>query len=452
MYTKSLFIFRRSLRLADNTGLLEALKQSKHVLSICIFTPEQLAKNKYKSNNCVQFMIESLQALDGELRKKGSRLRYFYGDPAKVVQKICKAKHIEAVFVNRDYTPYAIKRDKSIARVCKAQGIDFCAYEDILLHPIGSIVSAGGTPYQKYTPYLRNAARKHIEKPKQNRYANYASSRDVYPGEYKKDIHSFYTANDEVCVRGGRREGMKILKNIRSFRDYDANRNNLWYQTTRLAAYIKFGCVSIRECYQAFKKINSKELLRQLFWRDFYYNIAFSFPHVFGKPLKERYTRMVWSKRSFRKWKEGMTGFPLVDACMRELVATGCMHNRGRLVTSNFLIKVLGVDWRKGEAFFAQHLIDYDPSVNNGNWQWSASCGADSQPYFRVFNPWIQSKKYDPQAVYIKTWVPELEDVPARDIHTWYKAHEMYAGYPKPMVAYADAKQHVLKIFKALFR
>jgi deoxyribodipyrimidine photo-lyase len=455
MYQNSLFIFRRSLRLDDNTGLYAALKQSKSVIPIFIFTPEQLAKNSYKSDNCAQFMIESIRDLDANLKKKGSRLFVFWGKPYEVVEKFLCLNSIDAVFVNQDYTVYARKRDRRIIQVCNRCGVDFNSYEDLLLNPIQQILSAGGMPYQKYTPYLRKAAAKTIAKPKRNSFSNYVSKTKRYKGECKKNIDSFYKKNSNVYVHGGRENGLKILKQIQKFNNYDKNRNILTYQTTLLSVYIKFGCISIRECYHAFKKVASKDLIRQLFWRDFYYNIAYNFPRIFGKPLKEKYEKIVWSNSvaNFNKWKVGKTGFPIVDACMRELNATGFMHNRGRLIVSNFLVKILLIDWRKGEKYFAQKLIDYDPSVNNGNWQWSASCGADSQPYFRVFNPWIQSKKHDSEAVYIKRWLPELESVTVRDIHNWHKTYEKYKGteYPKPMVNYTSYKEKALKSFAKIF-
>ena len=253
-------------------------------------------------------------------------------------------------------------------------------------------------------------------------------------------------------MHGGRKNGLVILKKIKNFKNYDNKRNLLTYETTKLSAYIKFGCVSIREVFKAIKKTGSKDLIRQLYWRDFYYNILFFFPHVFGNALKTKYSKIIWpnNKSYFEKWKKGKTGFPVIDACMRQLNTTGFMHNRGRLIVSNFLIKLLLIDWQKGEKYFAQKLVDYDPAVNNGNWQWSASTGADSQPYFRIFNPWLQSKKFDKDCKFIKKWIPELQEVKATDIHKWDTKYQVYNGikYPEPIINYKKMRVLCLALYK----
>lgn len=451
MYKKSLFIFRRSLRLDDNTGLIHALQLSKKVIPIFICTPEQLVKNSFKSNNAVQFMCEALQDLDTQLHKKKSRLFYFFGEPNKIIQKLINNQKIDAIFVNQDYTPYSKKRDEKIKKVCKKYNIDFNIYEDILLHNIGSVMTTSGSLYQKFTPYYRKCSTKKIAQPKKNNYKNYIAKSFKIVGEYKKELSQFYTKNNEACVHGGTQKALKIIKHIKKYKNYDKKRNNLTYQTTRLSAYLKFGCISIRQIFYAIRSIRSKELMRQLYWRDFYYNIAYFFPYVFSGPMKKKYASIRWkqNKKLFNAWKQGKTGFPIIDACMRELNITGYMHNRGRLITSNFLIKILFINWQKGEKYFAQKLIDYDPCVNNGNWQWSASCGADSQPYFRIFNPWIQSKKFDPTSEYIKKWIPELKDVKTTDIHKWDVSYKKYKNikYPSPIVNYKKQRQKTLNNF-----
>jgi len=453
MYKKSLFIFRRSFRLDDNYGLMQALKNSKIVVPIFIFTPEQIVKNPYKSNNAVQFMCESLQSLDEQLRKKNSKLFYFFGRPHEILEKIIKNHNIDAVFVNKDYTPYSQKRDKKIRLVCKKYEIDFKIVEDILLHPVGSVATSSGTPYLKYTPFYVKSRRLRIKTPVKNKYKNYAGKNTRLKNLLKGTIKKFYTENKNVSVRGGRTNALKIIKNLKKFKQYDKNRNYLFYQTTLLSAYIKFGSVSIREVYSAItKSTKSVDLIKQLYWRDFYYNIAYFFPHVFGAEMKEDYSKIRWPNKKvwFEKWKQGKTGFPIVDACMRELNQTGFMHNRGRLIVSNFLIKILLIDWQKGEKYFAQRLIDYDPAVNNGNWQWSASTGADSQPFFRIFNPWLQSEKFDADCTYIKKWLPELENVANEDIHQWYKLYKKnkFVDYPAPIVDYKKQRDKAILLYK----
>jgi len=452
MYKKSIFIFTRDFRLEDNVGLLYALKLSKQVIPIFVFTPEQVNKNTYKSENAVQFMCESLQELDANLKAQGSKLFYFFGTHEKIVQKLIKNNKIDAVFINTDYTPYAKKRLKKIIDVCEKQGCAFHTYEDYLLNPVGSVLTGSGTPFLKYTPYFNKAVRKKIVLSIVNKYKSYAPKKTKIAGEFTGDIKKFYTKNKNIEINGGRKNGLKILKKIKNFRDYDENRNMLTYQTTKLSAYIKFGCISIREAFKAIKTVKSKDLMRQLYWRDFYYNILYFFPRVFGRALKEKYNKIVWPNNTsyFEKWKKGQTGFPIVDACMRQLNTTGFMHNRGRLIVSNFLIKLLLVDWQKGEKYFAQKLVDYDPAVNNGNWQWSASTGADSQPYFRIFNPWLQSKKFDPNCEFIKKWVPELQEVKAADIHKWDVKYKGYKNikYPKPIINYKKMRVLCLALYK----
>ena len=243
------------------------------------------------------------------------------------------------------------------------------------------------------------------------------------------------------------REALKTQKH------YSKTHNELDKPTTQLSAYIKFGCISIREMYKAFKSNN--DLIRQLIWRDFYMNILYSFPYVLGKPMKPNYAKIKWHHNAtwFKAWSTGETGFPVVDAGMRQLNTTGYMHNRARLIVASFLTKTLLIDWREGEEYFAKNLTDYDPASNNGNWQWIASSGADSQPYFRIFNPWLQGKEVDPDANYIKQWVPELKNVNAKDIHQWndtWREHKE-CKYPKPICDYQVQKEKALAMFRKIY-
>ena len=452
MNNLSIFIFRRSFRLSDNIGLINALKNSKKVLPIFIFTPEQIKKNTYKSNNAIQFMIESLNELNKDLKEKKSKLYFFYGKQHKIISKINKEIKIDSVYVNRDYTPYAIKRDKKIKKTCEKNNIKFFEFEDILLRPVGSIKSNDNV-YLKFTPYFRACAKIRVNKPIKNLYSNYFKKK--IKCEYKKDINNFYKFNEHILIRGGRKEALLKLNKINNFKKYNDKRNILSISTTHLSAYINFGCISIREVYHKFKKKlqNNNQLISQLHWRDFYYNICFFHPHVIGKSLKSKYDDIEWDNNSnlFNKWKEGKTGYPVVDACMRELNTTGYMHNRGRLIVASFLVKILLVDWRKGEKYFATQLTDYDVSVNNGNWQWVSGSGADSQPYFRIFNPWLQSKKFDENCEYIKKWIPELSEVKNNDIHKWDLKYNLYNKvYIKPIVNYKEKRLNTLKIYKKL--
>jgi deoxyribodipyrimidine photo-lyase len=256
---------------------------------------------------------------------------------------------------------------------------------------------------------------------------------------------------------GGTFEAYKKLKQIGDFKKYDEERNDLTKETTQLSPYLKFGCVSIREVYEIFRDKLQPEggLVRQLIWRDFYIHLLDAYPKMLqGKSLNEKYDSIKWgnNREWFKKWCDGETGYPIVDACMKQLNESGYMHNRGRLIVSSFLIKVLQIDWRWGEKYFAQKLIDYDPAANNGNWQWASGSGADSQPYFRIFNPWLQSSKHDPNAIYIKKWLPNLSSVQPKHLHEWDKYFTEYnlkdLKYFSPIVNYKTMKERTLKMYK----
>jgi len=468
-YMKSIFIFRRDYRLNDNIGLLEALAKSIEVIPIFIFTPEQLVNNPYKSDNAVQFMIESLEDLDEQLKNKGSRLFYFFGKPNEVLTKVIKSANADAVFVNRDYTPYSKKRDESLEKVCEKNKATFHSYEDVLLHPVGSIRTGSDEIYTKFTPYWNKASKVKVVDIKTNKYDNYFSGRKKIVGEFKGNKAKFYKYNENLAVRGGRDNALKILNHIDAFKKYNEERNILSKQTTRLSAYIKFGCVSIREVYHKMKdKLGMKnDLIKQLHWREFYYNIGEFNTDILEKKknFKKAYDKIPWitydkatdkQKEQWKAWCEGKTGFASVDSAMRELVHTGFLHGRGRLIVSSFLIKNMFFHWKEGEKFFAQYLVDYDWIVNGGvgNWSWMAGSGADSTPYFRILSPIIQGKTKDPECEYIKQWLPELKDVPNEHVHEWYKYYHLYpnVNYPKPVLDYSSsAKKTIEKYKKALY-
>jgi deoxyribodipyrimidine photo-lyase len=447
-----IFIFTRDLRLEDNTGLIKALKESDKVLPIFIFTPEQLTNNSYKSDNCVQFMMECLDELNSSLKKRKSKLFYFYGDVDSVLEKIIKSeKNIKGIYINEDYSPFAKKREKEIEKICKKHEIEFNLTEDHMLTGKNAVKKGDGTFYLKFTPYYNAAKKIKVEEPKKNLYTNYISGSHKIPSVYTKSIHDFYEKNDDISVRGGRKLAVKILKKIKNFKDYNSDREIPSLEgTTRLSAYLKFNVVSIREVYKVFKSKLSlhNKLLTQLYWRDFYMQIG-AHNDILKKPMKEHYN-IKWENNTtwIKKWKEGETGIPIVDAGMRQMNKTGWMHNRVRMIVSNFLIKVLRCDWTIGEKYFAQKLVDYDFFNNNGGWQWSAGTGADSQPYFRVFNPWRQAENYDFECKYIKKWIPELKDVPPKDILKWGETNVNYKkiNYPAPMIE--DIQEEFKKTLK----
>ena len=458
MYKKSIFIFHRDFRLNDNTGLIQALKESEEVLPIFIFDQRQVVKNPYKSNNSVQFMIESLEDLDKQLREKDSRLYYFFGLTHKVLERLLKKYPAQAVYSNMDYTKFAKLRDKQVKSVCTSNNIELFLPEDYLLQPIGSITTGSDNVYSKFTPYFNKVRKVNVNEVISNKRSNYINKSLKIVGELSPNsIHKYYTLNENILELGGRKYAQKILNGIVEHKNYNKDRNDPNIRTTHLSAYIKFGCVSIREVYWEFhnKLGNGNDLIKQLYWREFYFNVGHGYPWVYdSKSLKPKYDQIKWFGKNewLSKWKDGKTGYPIVDAGMRQMNTTGFMHNRLRLITSNFLIKVLGIDWREGEKYFAQKLYDYDWRVNNGNWQWGSGGGSDSQPYFRVFNPWTQGKVHDPDAVYIKKWIPELEDVPAEKIHQWGKYFAEYSkiDYPPPMVDYKEGREASISAYRQI--
>ncbi len=450
-FQKSLFLFRRDFRLEDNTGLIAALQSSEVVIPAFIFTPEQIEKNPYRSDHCLKFMIESLIDLDGQLKKKGSKLYLFKGKPEKVITKL----PIDALFVNRDYTPFSQQRDKKIEKACKTKGIPFHSFEDALLHPPEDTLKKDGKPYTIFTPYFRNASKLKVSAPVHNSKTNYF--RGKIPSARDKSILTKICPKQTNGLVGGRTEALKILKKIGSFKKYEALRDFPAEDfSTHLSPYLKFTVCSPREVYAAISHNLSAHspLIRSLYWRDFFTAIAFFFPHVFKGSFHPKFNKIKWSndKKAFKRWCDGTTGFPIVDAGMREMKETGFMHNRVRMIAASFLVKDLHIDWRWGEKYFAQTLIDYDPSVNNGNWQWVASTGCDAQPYFRIFNPWNQQKKFDPDCTYIKKWVPELRDLPLKTIHAWEddSHHAECPKYPPPAVCHEKAAKEILRAYKSL--
>ena len=448
-YAKSLFVFRRDLRLEDNTGLINALKNSKTVLPCFIFDPRQILNNKYKSKNAIEFMIESLIDLDKELHKKKSKLHIFSGIAEKVIEKLIKQEKIEAVYINKDHTPFSKKRDKNIQRICTKYAVKYLDFDDALLTKPGSVLKDNGSPYTVFTPFYKKALAHFIQPSQKNHFKNY------YKGSIKEQLtNTLKHKKNNSFINGGRKNCLRIIRNLNQYENYNKVRNfPAKDRTTKLSAHLKFGTCSVREVYYAIKQKlgHSHPLLRQLYWRDFFTNIAFHFPYVFGKPFYRKFEKLKWqnNKNKFKAWCLGKTGFPIIDAAMRELNRTGFMHNRTRMVVSSFLVKDLHIDWQWGEKYFAQKLVDYDPSVNNGNWQWAASTGCDAQPYFRIFNPWIQQKKFDPGCKYIKQWIPELRSMSNKEIHSLEKKKESLSiQYPLPII---DHKVES-KIAKLIYR
>lgn len=461
-YEKGLFIFRRDFRIHDNVGLYALAEQCKEIYCCFFFTHEQVdSSNKYKSNNAVQFMIESLVDLDEQLKKKGSQLYCFYGNQYEILPKMIESEGIEKIMFNTDYSPYAKKRDQKLRRVCATHDIVCESANDYYLHEPGSIlVQSTGQAYKKYTPFYKDAMQRRVIPSVGTPYATvFKQMNGEYSATIKLDdaLARFTTVNDNILVRGGRSLGLKRLRQaVNQQKDYLDTRDYFPKKTSHLSAYIKFGCVSIREVYFSFSAEYNKHhgLISELYWREFFAHVLNCYPQVVGESYQEKYRNLDWvnNKTHIKKWKEGNTGFPLVDAAMREMNSTGYMHNRGRMTAASVLIKTLRVDWRIGEKYFATQLTDYDIASNNGNWQGISGTGVDMKPYFRDMNPFIQSEKFDKECEYIKQWVPELKNVPARDIHNWNDANGNYgkdvSTYPAPIVDYKTAKEEMIQMYK----
>ena len=501
--TVCIHIFRRDYRLEDNTTLIEACKTHDIVLPIFIFTKTQIdaKSNSYRSDNCVQFLCESLKDLDTQLQKTGgsksntTNLTIFYADDKKdgkyneygILDTLIKTiPNVKTISFNMDYTYYSKLRDEKIKKLCESHSIKCLSLDDICLNPIGTVVIASGKPYSKFTPFWKASASKEIKKVVSNKYDNYYShNTHTSISSALKKLNKYILSIDDVMKpnglimgsinthlpeKGGRENGLKILHTIKQWSDYNDDRDMLSYKTTHLSPFNKFGCVSIREVYWAMLNKLGKDgefgLIRQLFWRDFFYNLSYYYPEAVYKEsgLNPKYRHIKWpsdktSMDNFHKWCRGETGYPIVDACMRELNTTGYMHNRGRLITANFLCRLLHIDWKLGEKYFASQLYDYDPAQNNFGWQVSGanSSGTTSRPLSQtIMNPWIQSAKHDTEALYIKKWCPELETVKASHLHKWYESYKSYdlgsskekVNYYPPMIDYTIEKEKNLQMYK----
>ena len=453
---QAIFIFRRDLRLEDNLALIQAAAKASAILPVFIFDPRQLAPHPYRSEPAIPFLLNSLSELDKEIRKYSQNgLLTFHGIAEELLPEIIKASAAKAVFCSRDYSLFSIKRDESLKKICNGLGAEFFNLANILLNEPENINTTTGKKYTIFTPFFKSASKTEVTKPEKIKNIKFASlsPQTNLPFFSIQEAAKRYSPNsDGLLLSGGRQEGLRLISEIEHLADYNEQRNlPALSATSRLSAHNKFGTVSIREvhhkvttCFSA-----SHTLCTELYWRDFFTHIGFNFPHVFKGAFNKQLDKLEWEENDeyLLAWQEARTGFPIVDAGMRELNQTGFMHNRVRMIVASFLTKDLLLDWHHGERYFARKLLDYDPAVNNGNWQWAASTGCDAQPYFRIFNPWLQSEKFDPQAEYIKRWIPELEKYSAKQIHNWHKESSHKAGYPAPIVDHAEQKAKALRLF-----
>ncbi len=438
----SLFIFRRDLRVYDNKGLAEALNNSNIVIPVFFLEDKYLnpENERLYRPNALQFIFESFVELDEKLKSLKSRLFIFKGDLFDNLKKLLLSQEIDAVYVNEDYSPLSKTRDVGIKEICEEKEISFQSIFDHLLTKPGSVLTQDEKPYRVFTPFYKSALSKKIDKPE------YKITKNFFEGKIKNTYHAcdlekfLPEKNKDLAQRGGRKKAVFILKKIKEHKNYKVERDIPSEDgTTNLSAHVRFGTISIREFYWKVREEFNKNhtLIQELFWRDFYYHLGFFHPHVFKGCFLEKYDELKWEndEAKFKAWCDGKTGFPIVDAGMRQLNKTGWMHNRLRMIVASFLTKDLHIDWRWGENYFRKHLVDYDPFSNNGGWQWAASTGADAQPYFRIFNPWRQQERFDPEAKFIKKWVPELIEMGAKSIHKLYETSLFKeSDYPEPIV------------------
>ena len=424
----SIFWFRRDLRLHDNKALFHALQSEEKILPIFIFDIDILKKIP-KDDARISFIYSELKAMNTHLESFGTEIKMFHGNPKEVFRSLMKNYTIVKVFTNHDYEPYAIKRDLDIKKLVSSNKIDFQTYKDQVIFERNEITKKDGKPYVVYTPY----SRKWLEKYETDKPENYPSE-DLLDRLYKKTKSETLTLSDIGFIETNIPIKNYIF-NSRIINEYEETRNfPALDNTSKLGPHLRFGTVSVRQMVSRADAHENKIFLKELIWREFFMQILWHFPETHKNSFKSKYDRIIWrnNEKEFKKWCEGNTGYPMVDAGMRQLNKTGFMHNRVRMLVGSFLCKHLLIDWRWGEAYFAEKLHDYEMSSNVGNWQWVAGTGVDASPYFRIFNPTSQIQKFDKELKYIQKWVPDFQEI----------------TYPSPMVEHKFARERCLKTYK----
>jgi deoxyribodipyrimidine photo-lyase len=430
----NIFWFRRDMRLNDNAGLYHALKDDHQVLPVFIFDKNILDKLDNKKDSRVKFIRDVLGGIHDQLKKHHSSIEVFYDHPEKVFRSLIKKYRIEKVYTNHDYEPYATERDEAIRKILNDNKISLHTYKDQVIFEKNEIVKDDGSPYVVFTPYSKKWLAK------LNAFYLRSYSCEKYFSNFLRHDPARVPSLGSMGFENGMEAFPSAKPDREIIRKYAMQRDFPGISgTSRMGLHLRFGTISIRKLASIAKK-ESDVYLKELIWRDFYMMILWHFPKVGrGTAFKKEYEHIQWrnNEKEFGLWCEGKTGYPIVDAGMRQLNTTGFMHNRVRMVVASFLAKHLLIDWRWGEAYFAEKLLDYDLAANNGGWQWAAGSGCDAAPYFRVFNPSLQTKKFDPQLEYIRKWVPEFEDF----------------NYPSPVVDHEFARKRCLEVYgKALKR
>ncbi len=421
------FWFRRDLRLDDNHALYQASLEGLPILPIFIFDPNILTKLPSNNDARVEFIHQSLEKINVLLGKKGSSIKIFHQKPKEAFEFLFSNYEVHSIYCNHDYEKYAVERDNCIKTIAEQHNIEFYSFKDQVIFEKEEVLSGQNTPYTVFTPYSRKWKANLEMLPIQF----YPSDKIENFIKLKSDIPSLVSIGFESSgINFPQKDvAVDLIKKYGPQRDFPA-----LDATSRLSVHLRFGTISIRKLVEYARK-HSEVFLNELIWRDFYFSILYHFPHISeGKSFKKQYDLIEWRNDpiEFEAWKNGQTGYPIVDAGMRELNTTGFMHNRVRMIVSSFLVKHLMIDWRWGEAYFAEKLLDYDFSANNGGWQWASGSGCDAAPYFRVFNPTLQTQKFDAQLEYVKKWVPEFQDL----------------TYVSPIVNHEFARKRVLEVYK----
>jgi deoxyribodipyrimidine photo-lyase len=433
-----IFWHRRDLRLHDNAGLYQALKHAQatnlRVLPLFIFDCEILDKLRDKADRRVVFIHQALLRMQTQLHPLGARMEVAYGLPLEVWPSLLEKYEVEAVFTNRDYEPYAQARDKAVYELLKARGIPFHGAKDHVIFEKTEILSGALQPYTVYTPYknrwLATLTPEHLApRPSETLFDHLCRDGQT---THMPSLADMGFAESESAAFPAEVVPDSLIEAYGEQRNFPSR-----VSTSRLGVHLRFGTISIRALARKAQSL-SDTFLAELIWRDFYQQVLYNFPQVATQALKPAYDTIAWrgdakAQEDFTAWCTGQTGYPIVDAGMRELNATGFMHNRVRMIVANFLTKHLLLDWHWGEAYFAEKLLDFDLASNNGGWQWAAGSGCDAQPYFRIFNPYEQTRKFDPDLAYIRQWVPEFEQT----------------TYPKPIVEHTFARNRALAVYKA---
>lgn len=428
--TVNIFWFRRDLRLHDNTGLHMALRAGLPVVPIFIFDTDILDKLEDKADRRVEFIHQRIQALQEKLTVIGSSMEVYHGKPLEIIKSLINKYKINSVFTNNDYEPYAIQRDRAVQTVLEESRAQFKSYKDHVIFEKNEVMKDDGLPYTVFTPYSRKWKGRLQDDPIQH-----FSIEENYIAFFRQSVTQIPTLQEMGFEATGQAFPAGEVP-LTLIKEYAEKRNFPGIvSTSRLGVHLRFGTISTREL--AKKALASSEtFLNELVWRDFYQMILWNFPSVGeGRSFKPAYDRIKWrnNEAEFERWCNGTTGYPIVDAGMRELNQTGFMHNRVRMIVASFLCKHLLIDWRWGEAYFASKLLDYDFASNNGGWQWASGSGCDAAPYFRIFNPYLQTEKFDKKLTYISKWVPEFQEF----------------GYPPPIVAHEFARKRCLEVYTA---